>query len=106
MSICTNERKRSSRRTSVTGLMLAPSVSEPKAEEGSKQWRRQPKNLGGAKLFDFRRITLLCLVKHLSKHKMTRNLGGMAPLATTMVQRYHEEISLRPIYRKNKEIVY
>jgi len=35
-------------------------------------------------MFDFRRITLLCLEKRLSKHKMTmfsKNLGGMAPLA-------------------------
>jgi len=34
------------------------------------QWRSQPKNWGG-KMFDFRRITLLCLDKRLSKHKMT-----------------------------------
>ena len=35
------------------------------------------------KMFDFRRITLFCLEKRLSKHKMTifsKNLGGMAPL--------------------------
>jgi len=35
------------------------------------QWRSQPKNLGGGKMFDFRRITLFCLEKRLSKHKMT-----------------------------------
>jgi len=40
------------------------------------QWRSQSKNLGeqkilGAKIFDFRRITLFCLEKRLSKHKMT-----------------------------------
>jgi len=41
------------------------------------QWRSQPKILGGqkiwgrAKLFDFRRITLLSLGYRLSKHKMT-----------------------------------
>ena len=46
------------------------------------QWRRQPKNVGG-KMFDFRRITLFCLEKCLSKHKMTifsENLGGPWPL--------------------------
>jgi len=35
-------------------------------------------------MFNFRRITLFCLEKRLSKHKMTifsKNLGGMAPLA-------------------------
>ena len=41
------------------------------------QWRSQPKNLraqkilGRGKLFDFRRITLFCLEKCLSKHKIT-----------------------------------
>jgi len=40
--------------------------------------------LGGAKMFDLRRITLLCLEKRLPKHKTTvcsKNLGGTAPLA-------------------------
>ena len=56
-----------------------------------QQWRSQPKILGGAKMFDFRRITLFCLKKRLSKHKMTlfsKNLGGnmapLPPLATPM----------------------
>ena len=56
------------------------------------QWRNQPKNLWGGIMFDFRRITLSCLEKRLSKHKMTmfsKNLvGGMAhlaPLATLML---------------------
>ena len=35
------------------------------------QWRSQPQNWGGGKMFDFRRITLFCLEKRLSKHKMT-----------------------------------
>jgi len=35
------------------------------------QWRSQPKNWGAGKMFDFRRITLFCLEKRLSKHKMT-----------------------------------
>jgi len=42
------------------------------------------KNIGVAKMFAFRRITLFCLEKCLSKHKMTifsKTLGGMAPLA-------------------------
>jgi len=49
-----------------------------------RQRRSQTKNFGGAKMFDFGRITLFCLEKRLSKHKMTifsKNLGGMAPLA-------------------------
>jgi len=61
------------------------------------QWRSHSKNLGeqkilGAKIFDFRRITLLCLEKRLSKHKMTifsKNVGGamapLPPLATPMI---------------------
>jgi len=51
----------------------------------------RPKNFGGAKLSDFRRIPLFCLLKRLSKHKMTifsKNLGGHGPfgplLATPM----------------------
>jgi len=42
-------------------------------------------------MLDFRRITLFCLEKRLSKHKMTmfsKNWGGMAPLdplATAMI---------------------
>jgi len=48
------------------------------------QWRSQAKNLGEDKMFDFRRITLFCLEKCLSKHKMTifseNFFGGMAPL--------------------------
>jgi len=46
------------------------------------QWRSQPKNLAGAKILDFRRITLFWLEKRLSKHKMTifsKNLGGNGP---------------------------
>ena len=35
------------------------------------QWRSQPKNWWAGKMFDFRRITLFCLGKRLSKHKMT-----------------------------------
>jgi len=35
------------------------------------QWRSQPKNWGRGKMFDFRRITLFCLEKRLSKYKMT-----------------------------------
>jgi len=53
------------------------------------QWRSQPKILGGQKfgedkMFDFRRITLFCLEKHLSKHTMSifsKNLGGHDPFA-------------------------
>ena len=38
---------------------------------GAEQWRSQPKNLGGGKMFDFGRITLFCWEKRLSKHKIT-----------------------------------
>jgi len=41
------------------------------------------KILKGAKMFDYRRTTLFCSEKRLSKHKMTvfsEKLGGMAPL--------------------------
>jgi len=44
------------------------------------QWCSQPRNLGGAKMFE--RITLFCLEKFLSKHKMTtfsKNLGVHGP---------------------------
>jgi len=46
-------------------------------------WRSQPKIFLGGNMFDFRRITLVCLEKRLSKHKMTmfsKNFGGTAPL--------------------------
>jgi len=46
------------------------------------QWREGQKILG-AKMIDFRLITLFCLEKRLLKHKMTilsKHLGGMAPL--------------------------
>jgi len=46
------------------------------------QWRSQPKNFGGAKIVDFRRIALFCLEKRLSKLKMTifsENFGGHGP---------------------------
>ena len=50
----------------------------------SLQWRSQPKNLGGGEVYDFRRITLFCLEKRPSKHKMTvfsEHLGGAWPLS-------------------------
>jgi len=50
------------------------------------------KKFGGAKMLDFRRITLFFLEKCLSKHKMSifsKNIGEamapLAPLATPMV---------------------
>jgi len=63
------------------------------------QWRSQPKNFG-VKMFDFRRITLFCLEKRLSKHKMTifsKNLGrAMAPLAPCYA--YESSRSFLPKY--------
>jgi len=68
-----------------------------------KQWRSQPKNvgreknLGVAKMFDFRRITLFCLDKRLSKHNMTafQQFGGAwppwLPLATPMSENVYNE---------------
>ena len=52
--------------------VLCNGVASPKFWE-------EPKNLGGAKMLDLRRITLFCLEKNLSKHKMTiflKILGG------------------------------
>jgi len=49
-------------------------VASPETGGGQKVW--------GAKMFDFRRITLFCLEKRLSKHKMTtfsKNLGSDSP---------------------------
>jgi len=46
--------------------------------------RKFAKKIGGAKIFDIRRITLFCLENRLSKHKMNmffKNLGGHGPLA-------------------------
>ena len=51
-------------------------VGSPKTWGGRKFW--------GAKVYDFRGITLFYLEKCPSKHKMTifsKNVGGMAPLA-------------------------
>jgi len=45
--------------------------------------------IGGGKMFDFRQITLFCLEKCLSKHKISvfsENLGGMAPLLPTWLR--------------------
>jgi len=49
-----------------------------------KQWRSQPKNLGGPKCMILGEIILFCLDKRLSKHKMTifsKSLGGNDPFA-------------------------
>jgi len=46
----------------------------------------------GVKMFDFRQITLFCLEKHFSKHKMTmfsKNLGAMAHLAPLAMPMNH-----------------
>jgi len=48
-------------------------------------------------MFDFRRITLFCLEKRLSKHKMTmfsKNLGGAWPLCPTASLRLWLQIGL------------
>jgi len=51
---------------------------------GRAQWRSQPKNFGGAKVYDLRRITLFCLEKRFTKHIITiyfKNFEGrLAPL--------------------------
>ena len=58
-------------------ITLHSGVASQKIWEGQK--------IGGSTIFDFRRITLFCLEKRLSKHKMTifsKNLGeSMSPLA-------------------------
>jgi len=57
-----------------------------------RQWRSQPKNLGESKMLDFRRITLFCLEKRISRHKMaifSKTFGGprslWPPLDTPMI---------------------
>jgi len=58
-----------------------------------EQWRSQPKNWAGGKIFDFRRITLFCLEKCLSKHKMTicsKNWGGHSPFGPPRYAYVHE----------------
>ena len=55
------------------------------------QWRSQPKILRGAKMFDFWRITLFCLERRLSKHKMTvfQKFGaGHGPFAPSPLSGY------------------
>jgi len=65
------------------------------------QWRNQPKNWGGGKMIDFRRIALFFLEKRLSQHKITiffKNLGGHGPfgpiLATSMLATTTDTTSL------------
>jgi len=44
-----------------------------------------PHNFGKAKIFDFREITLFCLEKRLSKHKMaifSKHFGGHGPFGS------------------------
>jgi len=56
---------------------------EPDSGVASPEIWRVPKNLGMGKMFDSRRITLFCLEKRLSKHKMTifsKNFVGVWPL--------------------------
>jgi len=48
---------------SIVTTPSASGVASPKIWGGAK-------NLRGAKMFDFRRITLFCLEKRFSKHKM------------------------------------
>jgi len=65
------------------------------------QCRSQPKNWGGGKMVDFRRITLFCLEKCLSKHKMTtfsKNLRGDSPFASPPWLRlcHHQKWSAEP----------
>jgi len=57
-------------------------VSLSLVKTGWQQWHSQPRNFWGAKMFDFRRITLFCLETRLSKHKMSifsKNLEGNDP---------------------------
>jgi len=72
----------------------------------SNQWRSQPKNLGrakkfwGGKMFHFRRIALFCLVKRLSKQKMTifsENLGAWL-LSPSPVYVYVSNYSMEVAY--------
>jgi len=49
------------------------------------QWRSQPKILGGAKHFDFKRATVIGVWRRFSNHKTTRyarNVGSHGPLGS------------------------
>jgi len=57
-------------------IVAQTAATQPAQKFGGSQ------NWGRAKMFDFRRITLFCLEKRLSKYKMTmfsKNLGRHGP---------------------------
>jgi len=54
-------------------------------------------------MFDFTRITLFCLEKHLSKHKMTifsKNLGGHGPFGPPWLRQWPR---IKLIYSEKQE---
>jgi len=62
----------------------------------------EAKNLVGGKMFDFKRITLFCLEKRLSKHKMTifsKNLRGLGPFGPAGYA--YELRHCKPMYLKH-----
>jgi len=70
-------------------MLLLKGTSVPfERTGGNGEW--PPQKFGGGKMHHFRRITLFCLEKRLSKHKITifsKTFGGrgpFAPLATPM----------------------
>jgi len=71
---------------------LLQQIASPKIWAGVKK-------LGWGKLFDFRRITLFCLKKRLSKHKMTmfsKNLRGPWPFGPPGYAYVHNVNRARP----------
>jgi len=63
------------KRSMSESVAMLSGVASPKIWVGQKFW--------GAKMFDFRRITLFCMEKRFSKHKIyifQKFWGSMAPL--------------------------
>ena len=60
-------------------------------------------------MFDFRRITLFCSEKHLSKHKMTicsENLGGHGPFGHPLAMPMGPPNALRFLPHKGNSLCY
>ena len=72
-----------------TGVSTCPALIGASGVASPESWW-EPKNFGGGKMLDFRRMTLFCLEKHISMNKMTifsKIWGAMAlfsPLVTPM----------------------
>jgi len=73
----------------------------------STQWRSQPKNFFGVKIFDFRRTTVFYLGYRFSKNKMIENVAGHGSCqgyayATTTVALYTENCHLCTTWQESE----